>query len=762
MSENLSITNKPWFQDWQERKWFATSFEKLIDISFSIRERLHYAKMMLRCQNYDHFLALKFPQVKRYGCEGAESMFIFFIELFNLCPSFDIEDVTVCMAHRGRLNLLCELMQFPIVQMFRKMQGKTEFPDNVHAVGDVLSHLKSSFDQTTSGGMVHVTMIPNPSHLEAVNPVAVGRTRGRCLTKRRGDYGPCSDRDGDSVLCVQIHGDGAFSGQGICWETIGLSQLPHFRIGGSVHLVVNNQIAYTAEAQVTRSSDHCTDIAKAFDSPVIYVNGDYPELVAKATRLAMGYRNQYRKDIFINLLCYRRWGHNELDDPRFTQPVMYKIINERTSPPDRYAAQLIEEEIMTTAEKDSLIKGHMDSLMDDFRATNKSSVGRVDGNWNSMVEAPNAVEKWDTGVNIDLLRFIGAKSINLNSSFAINEHLQKMHVDARLKKMEMGTNIDWSTAEALAFGSILLQGYDIRLSGQDVGRGTFSQRHLMLIDQETNETIVPLNHMYSEQQNFIEVANNMLSEEAILGFEFGFSMENPMRLCLWEAQFGDFSNGAQIIIDTFITSAEHKWLTKSGLVLVLPHGFDGAGPEHSSARIERFLQLCDSREDQIPPDGESVNIHIVNPTTSAQYFHLLRRQIITPYRKPLIIIGPKILLRHPMVVFVSGKHYFTLQKERDKRKVHDMAIVRVESLCPFPFQELQEAVAKYPNAKKFVWSQEEPRNAGAWSYIRSRFSNAFSIALTYCGRPELAWTATAIASIHQHEHKKVLADTFSA
>ncbi|VDM48541.1 unnamed protein product [Toxocara canis] len=565
-------------KNWAERSWFAGRFEEMHRQELRPEERLRYAELMLRSQNFDNFLALKFPTVKRYGCEGAESMFAFFNEVFDSASLYDIEDLTVCMAHRGRLNLLCELMRFPTVQLFRKIRGKLEFPENVQGVGDVLSHFTSSFDHKTNDGIVHITMMPNPSHLEAVNPVAMGRTRGRMLTKKKGDYGTLGGRNGDGVLCVQVHGDGSFTGQGVIWETLAMSETPHFRLGGSIHMVINNQLAYTAERKTSRSSDHTTDIAKAIDAPIIHVNGDHPDLVAKATRILMEYRHKYRKDAFLNLICYRRWGHNELDDPRFTQPVMYKA-------------------------------------------------NHLKGNWNGMVQAPHSMETWDTGVDVDLLRFIGAKSVSVPEGFAVNEHLQKVHVASRIAKMESGRDIEWSTAEALAFGSLLLQGYDIRISGQDVGRGTFSQRHVMLVDQKTDAAIVPLNNMVPEQKNFIEVANSLLSEEAVLGYEFGFSMEHPKRLCIWEAQFGDFFNGAQIIIDTFVASAESKWLTQSGLVMILPHGIDGMGPEHSTCRMERFLQLCNSREDQTPADGESVNMHIANPTTSAQYFHLLRRQV---------------------------------------------------------------------------------------------------------------------------------------
>uniref|UniRef100_A0A7E4UQ48 Transket_pyr domain-containing protein n=1 Tax=Panagrellus redivivus TaxID=6233 RepID=A0A7E4UQ48_PANRE len=780
--------------DWQERHWFSQNFERVQSEELSLEEKRRVVDLMLRSQSFDNFLALKFPTLKRYGCEGAESMFAFFSELFEIAPSSDVKDIVMCIAHRGRNNLLVELMEFPVVQMFRKIRGKPEFPDDVLGSGDVLSHLTSSFDYKSPEGNVHITMLPNPSHLEAVNPVAMGKARGRAATKRLGDYGSEAEGSevGDGVLCLQVHGDGAFSGQGVVWETMVLSQCPHFRIGGSIHLVTNNQIAFTAEAHIGRPSTHCTDIAKSLPSPVIHVNGDSVEDVLRAGRLAFAYRQRFRKDVFVNLLCYRRWGHNELDDPTFTQPLMYSIIEDRKSPPDLYAQQLIDQGQFSEDEKKTIVETHTSKLIEEFRKvdTEPPRAVHLGGNWKGYKQAPKEISKWDTGVDLELLRYVGAKSVEVPEDFALHHHLQKTHVDARLNRIKTGENIDWSTAEALAFGSILAQDFDIRISGQDVGRATFCHRHAALTDQMTDAVYIPLNNLSPDQKSFIEVANNPLSEEAVLGFEFGFSTENPRRLCLWEAQFGDFFNGAQIIIDTFIASAESKWLQQSGLVMTLPHGFDGAGPEHSSCRMERFLQLTDSREDQIPVDGDHVNFQVANPTTSAQYFHLLRRQVVTPWRKPLVIVAPKILLRHPMaaskltdlapgttfqnvlddnvdpnkvtkLIFTSGKHAYTIMKERDARKLVDTAVIRLESLCPFPVADLQAVFQKYPAANKYLWSQEEPRNAGAYSFASRRLEAALGITVAYAGRPELAWTATAIGQFHEAENKKIIEDTFA-
>ncbi|CAJ0592057.1 unnamed protein product [Cylicocyclus nassatus] len=780
--------------NWEERQWLAQHFESSVSEELTTDDRLKLAKIMLKCENFDQFLALKFPTVKRYGSEGAEAMYGFFSEVFDSAPEKDIQQIFIGIAHRGRLNLLSELMQFPVVQMFRKMKGKPEFPDNVQGSGDVLSHLTSSFDHQTPEGTVHISMLPNPSHLEAVNPVAMGKARARARSLGLGDYSrERSARTGDGVLSVLVHGDGAFTGQGIVWESIALSQAPHFRLGGTIHLVTNNQVAFTAEAHVGRSSTHCTDIAKAFEYPVIHVNGDHPEEVVKATRLAVAYREKFRKDVFINMQCFRRWGHNELDDPSFTQPLMYRIIECRESVPRHYVNDLINEGLMKEDDVEAIKEQHSAKMTESFRAIDSTPpvAKHLEGNWKGFVQAPAEVQKWDTGCDVNLLKYVGAASVKVPEGFKVHPHLQKTHCEARMQKMKSGENIDWGTAEALAFGSLLMEGNDVRISGQDVGRATFSFRHAMLVDNDTDLTHIPLNHIANDQKAYLEVANNILSEEAVLGFEYGYSMENPRRLCIWEAQFGDFFNGAQIIIDTFLASAEGKWLTQSGLTLLLPHGIDGAGPEHSTCRMERFLQLCDSREDQKPVDGENINLRIANPTTSAQYFHLLRRQVIPNYRKPLVVVAPKMILRHPKaasslsefapgthfrnviddntckaekvtkVILTCGKHWIAVEKARDERGLKDtVAIVRVESLCPFPVQDLREALKRYPKATKFVWSQEEGRNAGAWSFVRPRFENALGISPVFAGRPELAWTATAIGEHHAKEAEEVIRKTF--
>ncbi|XP_048013795.1 probable 2-oxoglutarate dehydrogenase E1 component DHKTD1, mitochondrial [Megalobrama amblycephala] len=782
-------------QTLQEREWFADRFEELKKEAFSPEERRQLAKLMLESQEFDHFLATKFATVKRYGGEGAESMMGFFYELFRSAAYSGVTDVVMGMPHRGRLNLLTGLLQFPPELMFRKMRGLSEFPENSPSIGDVLSHLTSTVELDFGAGHpLHVTMLPNPSHLEAINPVTQGKTRGRQQVKQDGDYSTDShSQPGDKVICLQVHGDASFSGQGIVTETFTLSNLPHYRVGGSIHLIVNNQVGYTTPSERGRSSLYCSDVGKMVGCAIIHVNGDDAEEVLRATRLAVEYQRRFRKDVIVDLLCYRQWGHNELDEPFFTNPAMYKIIRSRKSIPDSYADQLVSEGLMTEEERGQIKTTYYAMLND--RLNNMTLYSppptNLQGRWGDLVEPQNRVSLWDTGVALPLLQFVGAKSVDIPEEIQMHSHLRKTHVQARLQKLEDGTKLDWSTAEALAFGTMLCQGFNIRISGQDVGRGTFSQRHAMVVCQETNDMYIPLNHISSEQKGYLEVCNSALSEEAVLGFEYGMSIAQPKLLPIWEAQFGDFFNGAQIIFDTFLSGGEAKWLLQSGLVILLPHGYDGAGPEHSSCRIERFLQLCDSKEEGV--DGDTVNMAVVNPTLPAQYFHLLRRQMIRNFRKPLIVASPKTLLRFSgavssladmgpgtsfkpvigdasvnpasvkRVLFCSGKHYFALLKHRETlpEAEKNTALIRVEELCPFPMEALQQELNKYTNAKEFVWSQEEPQNMGSWSFVSPRFEKQLACKLRLVSRPALPAPAVGIGTLHHQQHEAILTASFS-
>uniref|UniRef100_A0A673C7L9 2-oxoadipate dehydrogenase complex component E1 n=1 Tax=Sphaeramia orbicularis TaxID=375764 RepID=A0A673C7L9_9TELE len=681
----------------EEREWFADRFEEHKKKAFSAEEKKHLARVMLESQEFDHFLATKFSTVKRYGGEGAESMMGFFCELFHRAAHSGVTDVMIGMPHRGRLNLLTGLLKFP----------------------------------------------------------------------------------------PEVHGDGSFPGQGIVTETLTISNLPHYRVGGSIHLIVNNQVGYTTPSERGRSSLYCSDVGKMVNCAIVHVNGDDAEEVLRAARLAVDYQRHFRKDIIVDLICYRQWGHNELDEPFFTNPAMYKIIRSRKSVPDSYSDQLITDGLMTEDERNRIKSKYYSTLNDKLSNMTLYSPPptNLQGRWGDLVEPQTRVTTWDTGVPLPLLQFVGAKSVDIPENIQLHSHLGKTHT----QRLEEGTKLDWSTAEALAFGSLLCQGFNIRISGQDVGRGTFSQRHAMVVCQETNDMYIPLNHISPQQTAFLEVCNSPLSEEAVLGFEYGMSIAQPKLLPIWEAQFGDFFNGAQIIFDTFISGGEAKWLLQCGMVILLPHGYDGAGPEHSSCRMERFLQMCDSKIEGV--DGDTVNMFVVNPTTSAQYFHLLRRQMIRNFRKPLIVVGPKTLLRFsgaassltelapgttfrpvlgdPLVsaesvqrvVLCSGKHYYALLKQKETSASNqNTALIRVEELCPFPLEALQQELRKYPN---FVWSQEEPQNMGPWSFVAPRFEKQLACKLQLVSRPPLPAPAVGIGTLHQQQQEAILTATFS-
>ncbi|XP_058809659.1 probable 2-oxoglutarate dehydrogenase E1 component DHKTD1 homolog, mitochondrial [Phymastichus coffea] len=777
----------------EEREWFARNFEQCHNEALCDETRRAIAKEMLKSQAFDKFLGVKFVSVKRYGAEGAESMMAFFHELFRLSAHDALDELVLCMPHRGRLNFLTGMLKFPSEKLFRKLRGLPEFPADAKATGDVISHFVSSTGLTIGARQIQVSMPHNPSHLEAVNPVAMGRTRALMQLRKEGAYS--EDRGSqwsDRTVNVQVHGDAACVAQGVNQECLALSAAPNFEIGGSIHLVVNNQIGFTTPAARGRSSRYCTDIAKFVSAPQIHVNGDDPEMVVKATRLAFNYQRNFRKDVFVDLNCFRRWGHNELDDPTFTSPLTYKIIRNRPSIPDRYLDKLIESNVMTEEQGAAISERHTAKLNESLRKADSYEPERTyfKGRWSQLQQAAHSLTIWDTGVDANLLRFVAEKSVRYPAALDVHPTILKSHVQARLQKLERGgKTIDWSTAEAMAFGSLMYQGYDVRISGQDVGRATFSHRHAMLVDQTTGEMYIPLNSMVEGQTGKLEIANSILSEEAVLGFEYGMSITLPNMLPIWEAQFGDFFNGAQIIIDTFVSSGEAKWMTASGLVMILPHGYDGAGPEHSSSKFERFLQLTDSKEDK--PDGDDINMQVVNPTTPAQYFHLLRRQMVRNFRKPLIIVSPKTLLRHPSalssleelapntsfkpvigddkingnsvrrVILVSGKHYYALEKHRATLGLQHTAIVRVESLCPFPVLEINEELQKYSNAETFIWSQEEPQNMGAWTFIKPRFENLCGRKIRYCGREVLPTSAVGIGQVHQRQSEEVIVKPFT-
>ncbi|CAL8099803.1 unnamed protein product [Orchesella dallaii] len=775
-----------------EREWFAEQVESSFLNEISSEYKTQLALEMAKCQNFDHFLANKFPTHKRYGGEGCESMIGFFLETLRSSNESGVDHLVIGMPHRGRLNLMTGLFQFPPCRMFQKMKGLSELPPDALASGDVLSHLYTSVDLKVNESNVHVSLLPNPSHLEAVNPMAAGKVRAKLKHLKCYDYAQTEEQSNPRILCVQVHGDAAIAGQGINQETLGFAYVPHFRVGGSIHLIVNNQLGFTTPQERGRSSTYASDIAKTICAPVIHVNADFPEDVVKATRIALAYRQKFHRDVFIDLICFRRWGHNEVDDPTFTNPMIYKLIHERKSIPDQYCGQLVDQGLLSPTQLKETVESHTSLLTTELEKADSFVPPHfyLGKQWTGIQQSGHVITEWDTGIDINLLKYIGAKSVNFPNSFNIHKHLAKTFVNARLNRITAGESLDWASAEALAIGSLLYQGYDVRLSGEDVGRGTFSQRHAMLVDQTSGEMLIPLNSLVDNQDGKLEIAHSTLSEEAVLAFEYGFSIENPNNLVIWEAQFGDFFNGAQIIIDTMITSGETKWMLNSGIVMLLPHGMDGTGPEHSSCRLERFLQGTDSNEEG-RVDGDYNNMQVVNPTTPAQYFHLLRRQLIRNFRKPLIVVAPKTLLRlsaatsslldmsggtsfqpvladplaNPKLVkkliFVSGKHYYTLHDKRVELKLDDVAIIRVESLCPFPVPELQNILKTYKNATEISWSQEEHQNMGAWTFIKPRFENFLGKQIKYKGRGPLAAPAVGIGRVHRAEVEQILNITFS-
>ncbi|KAJ2657673.1 hypothetical protein IWW48_004418 [Coemansia sp. RSA 1200] len=709
---------------------------------------------------FDRFMQKKFGQVKRYGLEGAESTIVALDELFSLCSHAGVTEAVLGMPHRGRLNILVDLLKYPPRALFHKLQGHAEFPEDLPASGDVISHIANS--PSLNYGCkdnLHVTMLHNPSHLEAVNPVVSGYGRAKQMYLYDNSTDPnCAL--GDKLIGIQIHGDAAFTGQGVVMETLGLSNLPHFSLGGTIHLIVNNQIGYTTPATNARSTMYTSDIAKLVDAPVIHVNGDYPEEVARAMRVAFEYRRLFRRDVIVDLITFRRWGHNELDEPSFTQPLMYNIIRSRESIPKLYERRL--------------------------------KADHLKGKWAGLVMPKEAVTTIDTGVAKDTLREVGKKSVLVNDAFKVHPRLAKHHIQPRLQKLHENKPVDWATAEALAFGTLLKEGYNIRLCGQDVGRGTFSQRHAMFVCQESENVYIPLNNI-GDGQGRIEVANSNLSELAVLGFEYGVSIQSPNILPIWEAQFGDFNNTAQVIIDTYITSGETKWLRQSGLVMLLPHGYDGAGPEHSSSRIERFLQMCNTPMDLSDPQtAQNPNIHVVVPTTPAQIFHLFRRQMKRNYRKPLVVAGPKTLLRlaaatstledmapgtsfRPVIpdslasapekvkriIFVSGKLYYDLAKAvaAEKGRLGDsIAVVRIEELCPFPSKLIENEIRRFVHATEFVWCQEETMNAGVYAFVQPRLQLLLPTGshLKYIGRGPLAAPVTGVSNVYRAEQARIV------
>jgi 2-oxoglutarate dehydrogenase E1 component len=759
------------------------------EISFTREGRRAILNKLVEAEGFENFCDLKFTGTKRFGLDGAESTIPALEQIIKRGGALGVKEIVIGMAHRGRLNVLAQVMQKPHRVIFHEFKGGSATPSDVEGSGDVKYHLGASSDREFDGNRVHLSLTANPSHLEIVVPVALGKVRAKQ------DYYGATREDRTMVMPLLIHGDASFAGQGVIAECFGLSGLRGHRTGGSVHFIVNNQIGFTTYPRYARSSPYPSDVAKMVEAPIFHVNGDDPEAVVYAAKVATEFRQKFQHPVVIDMFCYRRFGHNEGDEPSFTQPLMYKAIRAHPSTSKIYAKKLIDDGVVTEAEVEKMRadwRAKLDAEQEASQGYKANSADWLDGRWADIKAAHDQDEprRGITGADISTLKEIGAKITVVPQGFHIHRTIQRF-LDNRRKAIESGQDIDWATGEALAFCILMLDGHPVRLSGQDVERGTFSQRHSVLIDQENEDRYIPFNELGGKQARY-EVVNSMLSEEAVLGFEYGYSLAEPNALTLWEAQFGDFANGAQVVFDQFISSGERKWLRMSGLVCLLPHGYEGQGPEHSSARLERFLQMC--AED---------NMQVANCTTPANYFHILRRQLKRDIRKPLILMTPKSLLRHKRavsrldemgpdtsfhrllwddaqllpdqtiklvpddkirrVVMCSGKVYFDLYEEREKRGVNDVYLLRVEQLYPVPMKALLAELSRFKQAE-MVWCQEEPRNMGAWHFIEPYLewvlnqAGATQKRARYAGRPQAAATAVGVMSKHLAQLRTIFDD----
>jgi 2-oxoglutarate dehydrogenase E1 component len=756
--------------DSEERIWLQDSFQtQRMQQRFTVDEKKNILWQLTAAEGLERYLHTKYVGQKRFSLEGGDSLIPLLDDLVQQGGKAGVEETIIGMAHRGRLNVLVNLLGKSPKDLFQEFEGRYDLA-KLRGSGDVKYHKGFSSDLKTASGNVHVALAFNPSHLEIVNAVVEGSARAR--QERR------NDAKGDKVLPVQIHGDAAFAGQGVIMETLQLSQARGFYTGGSVHVIVNNQVGFTtSDPQDARSTLYCSDVAKMVEAPILHVNADDPEAVCFVTRFAVEYRMKFNKDVVIDLVCYRRHGHNEADEPAATQPLMYQVIRKKPTARQIYADKLVAEGVLTAADAAAMLEQYRDGL-DAGKPQARAALGLI-GNkytvdWSEYLGADWS-EPIKTGIDMSRLKALGKAITAYPTDWKLHPRVLAI-MQARERMVAGDLALDWGCAENLAYASLIQEGYPVRLTGQDSGRGTFFHRHAVLHDQVTGGRYVPLQHLAASQPAFT-VTDSVLSEEAVMGFEYGFSTTEPHCLTIWEGQFGDFCNGAQVIIDQFISSGEAKWGRLSGLTLFLPHGYEGQGPEHSSARLERFLQLC-----------AEYNIQVCVPSTPAQMFHLLRRQMVRPLRKPLIIMTPKSLLRHALsvsrleelasggfhnvideiddikpsavtrIVLCTGKVYFDLLKSRRESKVETVAVVRLEQLYPFPSDEYEAVIRKYSNAREVVWCQEEPQNQGSWYQIRHRLQLPLSAKyeLLYAGRAGAAAPATGIAALHEQQQKNLV------
>ena len=773
--------------DPEEKGWLQERIEGPDkEVAFTKEGKLAIFQKLVEAEGLEQFIDVKYTGTKRFGLDGGEAMIPALEQIIKRGGNLGVKEIVLGMPHRGRLNVLTNVMAKPFEALFHEFKGGSANPEDIEGSGDVKYHLGASSDREFDGNRVHLSLSPNPSHLEAVDPVVLGKARAK---QDQFKEKPRDMADRTTVIPLLLHGDAAFAGQGIVAECLGLSGLIGHKSGGSIHFIVNNQIGFTTNPRFSRSSPYPSDVAKMVEAPIFHVNGDDPEAVVFAAKVATEFRQKFQKPVVIDMFCYRRHGHNEGDEPAFTQPTMYKKIKGHESVVAKYGQRLMAEGLLTQAEFDAAKAAYRATLDAAFEAANNfkpNKADMLDGKWSGLEQKTLEFVRGETGVDRDVLLEVGRGLTRVPDGFNLHRALTRQ-LKAKDKMFETGEGFDWATAEALAFGSLALEGHPIRLSGQDSERGTFSQRHSSWIDQETERRHKPLKYIRDEQALF-EVINSMLSEAAVLGFEYGYSLAEPNTLVLWEAQFGDFANGAQVLVDQFIASGEIKWLRMSGLVMLLPHGYEGQGPEHSSARLERYLQLCAEE-----------NMQVANCTTPANYFHILRRQLKRKFRKPLILMTPKSLLRHKQcvssldemasgssfhrvlwddmdarlkgglkaakdvrrVVMCSGKVYYDLLEAREEAGLDDVYIMRVEQLYPVPVGPLLAELEPYAHAE-MVWCQEEPRNMGAWSFIEPELENVLTTLgakhkrPVYAGRKAAASTATGLMSSHLIQREALL------
>jgi 2-oxoglutarate dehydrogenase E1 component len=768
-------------QELEQRQWIQARIEVPRNhTEFTVLGKRAILQRLTDAEMFERFCDKRYTGTKRFGVDGGEALIPALEQVIKRGGQLGMKELVIGMPHRGRLNVLTNMMGKSFTAVFSEFQGNSANPEDVQGSGDVKYHLGTSSDRTFDGNPVHLSLQANPSHLEAVNPVVLGKVRAKQQQRK--------DTERNEVVGLLMHGDAAFAGQGLVPESLDLSELKGYRTGGTLHFVVNNQIGFTTSPAYARSGPYCTEVAKEVQAPIFHVNGDDAEAVVHVSRIATEFRHRFKKDVVVDIFCYRRHGHNEGDEPAFTQPLMYKAIAGHASTREIYAKRLVSEGVVKQEEIDQMAAEFTAKLEVEYEASKSYKPNKADwleGAWTGLQAASGDDRRGETAVPVELLKEVGAALSKVPEGFDLNRKLVRQ-LEAKKHAIETGEGVDWSTAEALAFGTLCAEGTPVRLSGQDSGRGTFSQRHSVLIDQTNENRYIPLSHVREGQAAF-EVVDSPLSEAAVLGFEYGYSLADPHALVLWEAQFGDFANGAQVIIDQFIASGEAKWLRMSGVVLLLPHGHEGQGPEHSSARLERYLTLC----------GED-NWQVCNLTSAANYFHLLRRQVRRNFRKPLILMAPKSMLRAPemmskltdmgpgtsfhrvfgddtalvnpakarRVVLTTGKVHFDLAKYRTENKINDVALIRIEQLYPFPFNTLAKELGPYKNAE-FVWCQEEPENAGAWHFIDRKIEKVLASIdvkgkrARYVGRPEAAATATGLLRRHNAQQAQLVAEAFA-